>query len=544
VTLLTRRAVLGASLGAAALPRFAIAQSDGRPAVTVAVQKIANTNTLETLREQSNVGARHGGLYGEALIEQDWLGDLSLRPGLATAWRRVDERTLELTLRPGVRFHDGRTMTAEDVAFSFGPARMWGSADPAAARNLFGAVPGRSGDKAPPPEAAAIARRTYPGFERIEIVDARTLRFVNKVPDPVLEGRLSRTTGMILSGAAFEAAGSWLDWARRPVGTGPYGVAEFRPDQSLTLEAHDDHWRGRPPLRRIRFVEVPEVSGRINALLSGEADFACDIPPDQIAAIDRSARHEVVGGPIMNHRLTVFDKTHPALRDARIRRALTHSIDREAIARALWAGRAPVPPGLQFAFYGPMRVEGWEAPKFDPAEARRLLREAGYRGEPIPYRLLNNYYTAQVPTAQILVEGWRAVGLNVAIEMRENFPQVLSSAGAGTAAGRGIRDWSNSASFNDPVASLTAAHGPEGQQWQIGEWRNEEFGRLSAVLEGSMEAEARQRAFRRMLEIAEREDPAYTVLHQTANFTARRRDLPWRAGQSFAMDFSARNWGA
>jgi peptide/nickel transport system substrate-binding protein len=52
----------------------------------------------------------------------------------------------------------------------------------------------------------------------------------------------------------------------------------------------------------------------------------------------------------------------------------------------------------------------WEAPRFDPAEARRLLREADYRGEPIPYRLLNNYYTAQVATAQILVEGWRAVG--------------------------------------------------------------------------------------------------------------------------------------
>ncbi|MBP0445307.1 ABC transporter substrate-binding protein [Roseomonas sp. SSH11] len=544
---LTRRSAL-ASAGAALasqlpLARFAIAQSDQRPSVTVAVQKIANTNTLETLREQSNVGTRHGGSYGEALIEQDWLGDLRLQPGLATEWRRVDERTLEFTLRPGVRFHDNREMTAEDVAFSFGPQRMWG-ADPAAARNLFGNVPGRTGSKEPPPEAAAIARRTYPGFERIEVVDARTVRFVNRVPDPALEGRLSRTTGMILSQAGFEAAGSWLDWARKPVGTGPYKVTDFRPDQSLTLVAHDEHWRGRPPLRQIRFIEVPEVSGRINALLSGEADFACDIPPDQIGALDRSARHEVVGGPIMNHRLTVFDKSHPSLRDARIRRAFTHAIDRKAITDALWGGRAPVPPGLQFAYYGPMLVEGWEAPRFDPAEARRLLREANYKGEPIPYRLLNNYYTAQVPTAQILLEGWRAVGLNVVIEMKENFPQVLSNAGAGTPAGRGVRDWSNSASFNDPVASLTAQHGPQGQQWQIGEWRNEEFGQLSAVLEGSMDQEERRRTFRRMLEIAEREDPAYTVLHQTLNFTAKRRDLPWKAGQSFFMDFSARNWGA
>ena len=537
-----RRAAL--ALPAAALAAPSLGQSDTRPAITVAVQKIANTNTLETLREQSNVGTRHALSYGEALIEQDWLGDLSLRPGLATAWRRVDDRTLEFDLRPGVRFHDGREMTAEDVAFSFGPNRMWGTAAPEAARNLFGSIPGRTGGKEPPPESAAVARRTYPGFERIEIVGPRTVRFVNRVPDPSLEGRLSRTTGMILSGAAFDAAPTWLDFARKPVGTGPYRVAELRPDQSLTLVAHDEHWRGRPPLRQIRFVEVLEVASRINALLSGEADFACDIPPDQIATLARSARHEVVGGPIMNHRLTVFDKNHAALRDARVRRAMTHAIDRRAIVDALWAGQAPIPPGLQFPFYGPMLQSDWEAPRHDPAEARRLLREAGYRGEAIPYRLLSNYYTGQVSTAQVLIEGWRAVGLNVVIEMRENFPQVLSNDGAGAPRGRGVRDWSNSASFNDPVASLTAQHGPEGQQWQVGEWRNDEFGRLSATLEGSTDLDTRRRAFRRLLEIAEREDPAYTVLHQTMNFTAKRRDIPWKPGQSFGMDFSGRNWGA
>ena len=540
---LTRRTAFAAAGASLALPRFAAAQGDQRPSVTVAVGKIANTNTLETLREQSNVGTRHLSCYGEALIETDWLGDLSTRPTLATAMRRVDDRTLEFTLRSGVRFHDGREMTAEDVAFSFGPERMWGTGD-AAAANLFGNVPGRTQGKAPPPESAAIARRTYPGFERIEIVDARTVRFVNKVPDPALEGRLSRTVGMILSREAFAAAPSWLDWARKPVGTGPYAVAEFRPDRSLTLVAHDAYWGGRPPLRQVRFVEVPEVASRINMLRSGEADFCCDVPPDSVAEIEASARHEVVGGLIMNHRLTVFDKTHPTLRDPRVRRALTHSIDRRSIVDALWAGRTEIPRGEQFPFYGPMYQADWEAPRHDPAEARRLLRESGYRGEPIPYRLLNNYYTAQVPTAQILVEGWRAVGLNVVIEMRENFPQVLSNAGAGTPAGRAVRDWSNSASFNDPVASLTSSHGPEGQQWQIGEWRNEEFGRLSTVLEGAMDLDARRRAFRRMLEVIEREDPGYTVLHQTVNFTGKRRDLPWKPGQSFAMDFSARNWGS
>ena len=535
---MTQRRALLAAGAASLLPRIAIGQADQRPTITIAVQKISNSNTLETLREQSNVGSRTWNSYGETLIETNWLGDLGPMPGLATEWRRIDDRTVELKLRQGVRFHDGTLLTAEDVAFSFGPERMGAPAAPGQDRGLFSATPGRGQGRAPPPEVPAVARRTYPGFDRIEIVDAQTIRYVNRTPDPTLEGRISRNTGMILSRIAFEGATSWLDHARKPVGTGPYRVSEFRPDQSLTLDAFDEYWGGRPPVRRIRFLEVPEVSSRINALLSGEVDFACDMPPDQIATIARSPRHEVVGDAIMNHRLTVFDTTHPVLANPLVRRAITHAIDRASIVAALWDGRAPVPRGLQFEHYGPMFHADWEAPRFDLAEARRLLREANYRGEPIPYRLLNNYYTNQTATAQILLEGWRAAGLNIRIEMRENFTQIFDRTTQ-----RGIRDWSNSASYNDPVSSLVGSFGPEGQAWQVGEWRNAEFATLSGVLESRMDMAERRRAFRRMLEIAEREDPVYTVLHQSVNLTAKRRDIAWRAGKSFFMDFRTRNWG-
>ena len=115
----------------AVLPRFAIAQSDQRPAITIAVQKIVNSNTLEVLREQSNVGERvfFTSLW-EGLISRNWLGNLESRPGLATEWRRIDDKTVELSLRRGVRFHNGDEMTAEDVAFSFGAERMFGTGTP------------------------------------------------------------------------------------------------------------------------------------------------------------------------------------------------------------------------------------------------------------------------------------------------------------------------------------------------------------------------------------------------------------------------------
>jgi peptide/nickel transport system substrate-binding protein len=178
-------------------------------------------------------------------------------------------------------------------------------------------------------------------------------------------------------------------------------------------------------------------------------------------------------------------------------------------------------------------------PAFDPVEAKRLVAASGYKGEPIVYRLLNNYYTNQVSTAQVLVEMWRTAGLNVQIEMKENWSQIFDRNSP-----RAVRDWSNSAPFNDPVSSIVNQHGPSGQQQQVGEWTNVEMNTLSRELETSTDRARRKMAFRRMLEICEREDPAYTVLHQNATFTAKRRDVKWKAAPAFAMDFRAINWGA
>jgi len=530
---LPRRHFLLAGVGTM-LTRPALSQAEARPSITVAVQSISTSNTLEPLREQSNVMTRVVTSFLEPLIDLDWIGDLSLRPALAESWRRIDDRTLELRLRDA-RFHDGRKVTAEDVAFTFGPEHMWGgTATPSG--GMFTSTTAGRGTKAPPAEVPAIARLAFPGFDRMEVVDARTVRLVNRTPDVTLEGRLARPAAAIISRAAFEAAEDWLGWARRPIGSGPYRIADYRPETHLLLEAFDDHWAGRPPLRNIRFVQVPEVAARVNGLRTGEFDFACDLPPDQIAVVAGSPRHEVVGRAIANHRVTAFDKTHPTLRDPRIRRAITHAIDRKAISDGLWAGQAPLPKGMQFDFYGPMLLEDWESPRFDLAEARRLLREAGYRSDPIPYRLLNNYYTNQTPTAQVLAEGWRQAGLNVVIEMKENWSQILLADG-----GRAVRDNSNTAFFNDPVGAM-AAFGPSGQQWASGEWRNDEAAAALDALQGSTDLQRRRAALRRMLEICEREDPAYTVLHGTVNLTGKRKDIGWRAAGSFAMDFTARNW--
>ncbi len=539
----TRRKALqfgAATLGASALPQFAIGQSDNRPSITIAVQKIVNSNTLDVLREQSNVGERifFTSLW-EPLIGKDWLGNLMPRPGLATEWKRIDDQTVELKLRQGVKFHNGAELTAEDVVFSFSRERMFGNTE---AKNrstikAFETIPAPRPGKELPAEIPAVARRSWPDLLRVDAVDKYTVRFYNATPDVTLEGRLARYGSDIMSRKGWEDAASYLDWARKPITTGPYKVVEFRPDNSLTLEAHDDYWGGRPPLKRIRFVEVPEVPSRIAGLLSGQYQFACDIPPDQISDIEKNAGFEVQGGTILNHRLTVFDKNHAQLQNPLVRRAFTHAIDRQAIVDSLWAGRTKVPAGLQWEYYGDMFHADWTVPEYNPKLAADLLKQAGYKGDPIPYRLLNNYYTNQNATAQVLTEMWRSVGLNVQINSVENWSQIMQRNDS-----RAVRDWSNSAPFSDPVSSIVNQHGPNGQQQQIGEWTNTEMNQLCEVLETSTDRARRRTAFRRMLEICEREDPAYTVLHQNATFTAKPRALQWKASPAFAMDFRPGNY--
>ncbi|WP_376987842.1 ABC transporter substrate-binding protein [Bosea sp. R86505] len=539
----TRRKALqfgAATLGASALPQFAIGQADNRPSITIAVQKIVNSNTLDVLREQSNVGERvfFTSLW-EPLIGKDWLGNLMPRPGLATEWKRIDDQTIELKLRQGVKFHNGAELTAEDVVFSFSRERMFGNTE---AKNrstikAFETIPTPRPGKELPAEVPAVARRAWPDLLRVDAIDKYTVRFYNATPDVTLEGRLARYGSDIMSRKGWEDAASYLDWARKPITTGPYKVVEFRPDNSLTLEAHDEYWGGRPPLKRIRFVEVPEVPSRIAGLLSGQYQFACDIPPDQISDIEKNAGFEVQGGTVLNHRLTVFDKNHAQLQNPLVRRAFTHAIDRQAIVDSLWAGRTKVPAGLQWEYYGDMFHADWTVPEYNPKLAADLLKQAGYKGDPIPYRLLNNYYTNQNATAQILVEMWRSVGLNVQINSVENWSQIMQRNDS-----RAVRDWSNSAPFSDPVSSIVNQHGPNGQQQQIGEWTNTEMNQLCEVLETSTDGARRRTAFRRMLEICEREDPAYTVLHQNATFTAKPRALQWKASPAFAMDFRPGNY--
>ncbi|WP_184148318.1 ABC transporter substrate-binding protein [Amaricoccus macauensis] len=439
---------------------------------------------------------------------------------LAESWRRIDPRTVELSLRKGVKFHEGGDFTAEDVAFTFDAQGITGDGSGA----LF------------PEKVIAAARNIFSTLDRVEVVDAHTVRLVARTPDIVLEQRLARQAMEIHSKQAFLKAADYAAYSRAPVGTGPFRVREFDADRHLILDAHADYWGGLPNTDRVTFRVVPETSSRVNGLLNDEFDLITNLPPDQVDIVGQNAGLETLGDVIDGQLFLQLVKNDKPLADPRIRQAISHAIDRQLIVDTLWAGRTIVPQGRQFKSYGDMFIEDWQNPAYDPEKARALLAEAGYAGEPIPFRVQNDYYPMQVATAQVLVDMLSQVGLNVEIQMVESGAKMQDKATP-----RGMREWSNAAQFGDPIGSLLVQQGKGGLVRVNDEWSNDQFDAKSEILVSGTDPAARKAAFRRMLGIVEVEDPSYVMLHQLASFYATRGGFEWQPGTGRALDFRADN---
>jgi peptide/nickel transport system substrate-binding protein len=336
----------------------------------------------------------------------------------------------------------------------------------------------------------------------------------------------------------FEATESWEAWNKAPIGTGPYKVAEFRPGEYIKLEAFDGYWGQKAPAKTITFKIVPETAARVAGLLTGEFHIVTEIMPDQFKTIEKNPDTEIVGGPINNIRVIFYDKMADAtLADARIRQALNYAIDRELLVETIYAGRTGVPRGLQMESFGDLYVDDFKSVTYDPEKAKQLLKEAGYKNQPISYRYLQDYYTGEVSTAQILVEMWRQVGLKVKLELKENWDQIESD---GARKGRGIINWSNTAVYPDPLSQIHRNYGPAGFFQRHDMWKNEDFNKWGEALQ-QMDPQKRREAMENMLQIYEYDDPPGTYLYYLPMFYGKRKSVKWDAVGTMLMDMGAFN---
>lgn len=467
---------------------------------------------LDPTANMDNVVTRVVKNFHATLIEVDENGKIV--PSLAESWNQIDDRTVEFRLRKGVVSHAGHPLNADDVLVSFGPGRTQNAGDPG--HDIF---------------------KQYTGeFESVTKIDDYTVRFKKAAPDPLLLLRFTVETSVIICGDSYKAKNSWEEWYRKPVGFGPYYVSAYKPAEILELKKFNDYYGEKAPVDTIRYIVIPEMAPRVMGLVSGDYDIITEVMPDQFATIERNKDYEVTGGPINNIRILIYDVVaSPVLKDPRIRRALNYSIDRELINNTIFKGLTEIPQGIQMKEFGEMYVGEFKPVGFNPQKAKELLKEAGYNGEEISYRYMQDYYTGEVATAQILQQMWADVGLNVKLELKENWDQIETPQAA---PGRAIINWSGTAIFWDPLSQIARLFGPAGFFQVNNMWKNDEFNRLFEVVNGTDKA-ARRKAVARMLEIVENEDPSGTYLYRMPNFYGISKKIEWKPGNSHYMDFRA-----
>jgi peptide/nickel transport system substrate-binding protein len=285
------------------------------------------------------------------LAERD-LKSMKVGPSLATGWKSLDDTTWEVTLRKGVRFHDGSPFTARDVKATF--------------------------DRVLDPAKKMTARGNHAKIKSVEIVDDHTVRFKTDGPYPLFVERL--TAQVMQSEKVIREKGH--DWMQEnPVGTGPYKLVKWVRKQEHLLVRNDDYWGPKPAFKYARIRIIPEMATEIAELISGGVDIIKAVPPDQMDVIGKSGVARTSSAPILRTAFLQLDQAGRSgpnpFQDRRVRQAANLAVDADAIIKHVLNGLgdrvATAVNPMAFGF-----DPGIKPYKQDLGRAKKLLAEAGF----------------------------------------------------------------------------------------------------------------------------------------------------------------------
>ena len=271
-------------------------------------------------------------------------------PSLAESWTTSpDGLVYEFVLRKGVRFHNGDPVTPEDVKFSFERYR------------------------------GVAARQLKDHVQSVE-ADATRVRIRLKTPWPDFMTFYTNSTAAdwVVPKKYVEKVGD-EGFKKAPIGAGPYKFVSFTPGVELVLEAFDGYWRKVPNVKRLVFRVIPDESSRLAALKRGEVDVVYSVRGALAEELQRTKgltlKPTLILSPFWVYFADQWDAKSP-WHDRRVRLAVNHAFDRQAINQAETLGHSKVSGSIipvSFDYY-------WQppVPAFDPARAKKLLAEAGY----------------------------------------------------------------------------------------------------------------------------------------------------------------------
>lgn len=282
----------------------------------------------------------------ESLIVQE--DDGSFSPCLAESWRvSEDGTTYTFQIRQGVKFHDGSDLTADDVVATFQRLldRAYGSARITDVPNLIAA----------------------------EKVDDYTVNLINDGPVGNFLNQIAYGTGFIMSSEAIEEYKE--DVGTYAVGTGPYKLVDFKSSEYVLVEANEDYWGEVPKIKQLKIVCVTEASTRVNMILTGEAQYAQDVPPQDVASIESSGIATIRYDESNRVFQVGFNLNVEPLNNKLVRQAMNYAIDKDAIITGVLGGA-----GSKTNNVVATNVFGYIDGKYtyDLDKAKELMKEAGY----------------------------------------------------------------------------------------------------------------------------------------------------------------------
>jgi len=339
-------------------------------------------------------------------------------PALAASWENPDELTWVFYLQEGVLWHDGTPFTAADVKFTF--------------------------ETVLDPTSGAARQQNFSSIDTIEVIDDLTVQFNLADPTPFFLDDLA-LIGSIISKAYTEEVG--LDGTiRAPMGTGPFVFDEWAPGEFVRVVANENYWRGRPYLDAFVVKIIPEAAVRFAALETGEVHMIYGSMAD-VSTVEANPDLTVFLDPIVQFVQAGFNFQNETLQDIRVRQALFNALDRGAIGDAIFYGysyvpNSPMPRSQGMYFDQSVNDKYAELYKYDPAQARALLADAGWTdtdadgvrdkdGEPLHLVLLVPSGGIELEQIAVIMKTqYAVVGIDLEIELLE-FGTWLDKAFAG-----------------------------------------------------------------------------------------------------------------
>lgn len=312
--------------------------------------------------------------------------DMEIVPALAESWEKVDDLTWEFKLAQGVKFHNGEELKASDVKFTF--ERMLASPS---VSHILGPV------------------------TEINAVDDYTVQIITSEPFAPLLAHLTHTASSILNEKAVTEAGD--DYGQKPVGTGPFMLADWQSGDKITLERFDDYFQGPASVKTVVFRNVPEGTNRTTGLETGEIDIAYDVEPIDKRIVEETNGLELIEGPSLSSQYLGFNTKKAPFDNVKVRQAINYAVNvQEIIDVALeGAGEVAKSPLMELIFGANMDIEGYE---YNVEKAKELLKEAGYENG-FTTSIWTNDNPVRVRIAEIVQGQLKEVGIDAKIEQLE-----------------------------------------------------------------------------------------------------------------------------